>query len=281
MKVPVPHNRSIATTLFLTIAATVFDLGVAGFGQGTSDQSAPEIGMSSDSRSSAAESNNEDDGRWSFGSTRLRTGFAQPTFSDELKFFDKLYDRPSAFPTIAFDYSFIRKYIAVGAGLRGGYFTDQGHAAQVLVDNPTNDEVLVDSNGSTEITLIPVAAVASIQLSPFPSKHIVIDGYGGVERLYFQEVRLNSGVETESGDEQPTAPLTIKGTRNSIITGAALNILLNDVDEKSVNSMRESLGIGSIYLSPYAEVIKGVGTTKGANFDRTNVGIGFTFESSY
>jgi hypothetical protein len=64
------------------------------------------------------------------------------------------------------------------------------------------------------------------------------------------------------------------------VTGFALNILLNGLDESSVNSMRSSLGIGSLYLSPYIEIIKQQKTGESdLNFDRKNIGIAFTFES--
>jgi hypothetical protein len=97
--------------------------------------------------------------------------------------------------------------------------------------------------------------------------------------LYFQDVRTNTGTVAKDSTEQATAPITVKGAKNSLVVGAAANILLNPLDDRSANSMRSAMGIGSIYISPFMEVAKAMGTKKGANLDRTNVGIAFTFES--
>jgi hypothetical protein len=217
--------------------------------------------------------------RWKFGSTRIRIGVVKPTFSDELKFYEKLYGKPSNYPTIGFDYSFIRKYVAIGVGMKMAYFTDQGHAAQNSVDNPTDDDISVDTNGPTELTLVPFGAFATMQFTPFPKKYLVLDGYWGFERLYFQEVRVNTGADVESTEAKASSPITVKGSRDSLLVGVAANILLNGIDEQSANSMRGTMGLGSVYLSPFVEVVKGIGGKKGATFDRTNIGIGFTFES--
>jgi hypothetical protein len=222
---------------------------------------------------------NDSDAPWHFGSTRIRIGLIKPTFSDDLKFYERLYDKPSTYPTFGFDYSFLRKYVAVGFGVKLGYYTDHGHAAQSAVDNPTANDVTVDDHGPTELTLLPLATVGTIQFTPFPKKYLVIDGYAGLEHLYFQEVRVNTGDGSSPEGENAKSPITIKGSRQSLVLGVAANIRLDPLDEQSVNSMRGALGIGSVYLSPFVEVIKAMGGKSGVKFDRTNIGLGFTFES--
>jgi len=104
-------------------------------------------------------------------------------------------------------------------------------------------------------------------MTPFPKKWLVIDGWAGWERLYFQETRnqkqaattttgtttttTTTGTSTSTttrlaglrGGMTPIPPelgavttstdrtLTNTGWRNAMVVGAAANILLNALDE--------------------------------------------------
>jgi len=215
---------------------------------------------------------------WAYGKFRIRLGILKTNFTDEKKFYQKLYGEPSKNISFGVDFNILRKYVAAGIGLKIGYFIDQGKAGKTSVSNPTVDDITVDENGKLELTLIPLQLTGTVQFSPFPVKYLTVDGWAGAEFLRFQEVRLVSQ-STEQEGESSTAPITNKGTRTSMVTGVALNILLNGLDQASVYSMRSTMGLGAIYLSPFVEVVSELGSGTGVNFDRTNIGISFTFES--
>ena len=74
--------------------------------------------------------------------------------------------------------------------------------------------------------------------------------------------------------------LTNKGWKNGTVVGASANILLNPIDESAAASMRGSMGLGYIYLSPYMEIVR-TSSKEGASFGRTTYGLGFTFETTH
>jgi len=83
-----------------------------------------------------------------------------------------------------------------------------------------------------------------------------------------------TGTTTDTSDTS----LTNRGWSHASVIGASANILLNPLDEESSNSMRGSMGIGSIYLSPFMEIARTLDKS-GVKFGRTSFGLGFTFES--
>ena len=252
--------------------------------------------------------------------------YARPTFRDQIKHYDSLYGKAKDYPQIGMDWFAWDWYATMGIGLRFGYYSDDGNAA--LVSNSQGSDlggisaadIARDQNGPTTLLLIPLQALFTMEITPFPKKWLVIDGWAGWERLYYQETRnqkqsatsttgttntttTSTGTSTTTttttnklaglrGGMTPVPPdldavtvsndrtLTNVGWRNSIVVGAAANILLNALDEESSASLR-NIGIGGIYLSPFMEWIRTVGQPAGSTFSfgRNVIGLAFTFET--
>ena len=79
-------------------------------------------------------------------------------------------------------------------------------------------------------------------------------------------------------DSDDNDPLTNKGWSDGTVLGFSANFLLNPLDETSVRSMRNSMGIGAVYLSPFMEVVTAL-KPEGLSFGRSSMGVGFTFET--
>ena len=220
-----------------------------------------------------------------FGRYRVRVGAANPTFTDKLKFYKELYGSPSVYPVFAADWFAWDWYVTFGISLRTGVYTADGKAAKTSTTpaETTAETLSKDETSSTALTLIPGQLALAAEFTPFPWKWMVFDGWYGVERLYFQETR--SGATAKSGLLRPLATsatseaLTNTGFKTGIVYGGAVNIMLNALDEQSIQSMRGSMGLASIYLSPYIEFVKQ--TSDGVDFSRVNRGITFTFETVY
>lgn len=225
-----------------------------------------------------------------FGSYRVRVGISKPTFKEsELKYYKQLYGNPKGFPQISVDWFPLDWYATLGLNLRFGYYTADGHASTVPKGQtaPNGSQVAQDPNGETTLTLIPLGIGFSAEFTPFDKKWIVLDTWIGYESLYFQEVRTSSEAATSSPTTNtPTATadakdeaLVNKGKRDEMVIGASVNILLNALDEQSALSSRGTLGIESVYMSPYFQIVNTL-KEKGASFSRTEIGLGFTFETA-
>ena len=100
--------------------------------------------------------------------------------------------------------------------------------------------------------------------------------------MYYQEVR--GGISSDSliratqsgltGD----AAWTNKGWLSGNVTGLAVSFLLNPLDERSVRSMANSLGLGFVYLTLFQEKVTYLDRDR-ISFGRSSTGIGFSFES--
>jgi hypothetical protein len=242
-----------------------------------------------------------------FGSHRIRLMWARPTFRDNLKYYDALYGRAKDYPEIAMDWFAWDWYATMGLGLRVGYYSDDGNAAQLTsgqatdLGNLKSSDIQRDANGPTTMLLIPLQVLFTAEITPFPKKWLVLDGWVGWEHLYYQETRnqkqgstsTNTGsTTTKTAAMRPMVPhfsavtvstdktLTNTGWRNATVVGGAANIRLNAFDEMSAASIR-NIGIGGIYLSPYLEWIKTLGQPAGSSFSfgRTVMGLAFTFET--
>lgn len=226
-----------------------------------------------------------------FGTYRIRVGMARPNFDDGLKFYDKLYGDPEWYPTLAADWFAWDWYATLGLSFRAGYYTAGGNAARVVAGKSTKDleasDIEKDPNGPTTLTLLPLQVAFTAEITPFSGKWLVLDGWFGVERLYWQEVRASSQTDETASIRFATAEeddsndaLTNKGWKNATVIGASANILLNPIDEGAASSMRGSMGLGFIYLSPFMEIVRTT-SKDGVSFGRTSYGLGFTFESSH
>lgn len=226
-----------------------------------------------------------------FGTYRVRVNYNRPDFNDGLKFYDEAYGKPSAYPSLDADWFAWDWYVTLGLKFGLGYYTDDGHAlksktAGKTKDTVTEDDVEQDQNGKTSLTLVPLQASFAAEMTPFSGKWLVIDGWIGVERLYWQEVRTGGGSTTtkaamiaDNSADNKDETLTNKGWKNATVVGAAANILLNPIDEQGAASMRGSMGLGYIYLSPFVEIVRTKGDD-GVSFGRKIMGLGFTFEST-
>ena len=222
-----------------------------------------------------------------FGRYRIRVGAANPTFTENLKYYKELYGSPSVYPVFGADWFAWDWYITFGISLKTGFYTADGRAVKPTGSRSdiSPDNLTKDTTSSTVLTLIPTQLALAAEFTPFPQKWLVVDGWYGAERLYFQEVR--SGAQTKTGQSllSPLAvgstddALTNKGFKSSMVSGVAVNILLNALDEQSSQSMRGSMGLASIYLSPYVEFVRQ--SSSGVDFSRVNRGITFTFETIY
>lgn len=230
-----------------------------------------------------------------FGTYRVRVGMARPKFDDGLKLYEELYGDPNWYPTLSADWFAWDWYATLGLSFRAGYYTAGGHASKVVAGQDKTDiddsNYEKDSNGPTTLTLLPLQVALTAEITPFQGKWLVLDGWIGYERLYWQEVRASSSVDdtasirfaTADDDDAEDDALTNKGWKNATVIGVSANILLNPVDEGAAASMRGSMGLGYIYLSPFMEIVRTTATDKKdkASFGRTSYGIGFTFESTH
>lgn len=243
------------------------------------------------------------------GRYRVRLAGSRPTFDDGIRHYDKLYGSPKTYPTIQADWFAWNWYATIGLSLRAGYYVADGYAAKSVCATPEaatsgvdcsttrsakdalEAEVVVDKNGPTTLTLVPLQIGAVVHGTPFMKKWLTAEAFFGFERLYFQEVRTpgqgkKAGIAYQGPGAQRAATstepddsgYTNAGTKDGMVIGGALNILLNPLDERSVASMRSAMGLGYVYLSPYFEVVRSR-ADKGISFGRKVVGLGFTFES--
>ncbi len=248
-----------------------------------------------------------------FGSYRVRVGLAIPNF-EKLKYYNELYGDgkenndddfidgdEEAFPTISADWFLWDWYATMGLSIRTGYYTATGKAAQEIekpIQDIKSEDVKKDPNSKTNLTIIPLQVALTAEITPLRQKWLVVDGYIGLESLYYQEVRnapdskasstalIQAAAETEKDANEDDA-LTNKGTKQLTVLGFSANILLNGLDGASANSMRGTMGLANIYLSPFIEYSRALNTSpsngdkisKNPDFSRTTMGIGFTFES--
>jgi hypothetical protein len=244
-----------------------------------------------------------------FGKYRVRIAAARPQF-DELEFYDELYGDEKAYPQFQADWFAWDWYATLGLSFRFAYYSAEGRAAKA---NKPKDQVVAsdfegeapparrDEAGPTTLTLVPLQLLAAAQFTPFDRKWIVVDAYAGLEYSYWQEVRTKAQSSTSAtgtggstdtggtGSSTAAAMLlaetegddddgyTNTGFKTASVFGVGLNILLNGLDERSVASMRGSMGLGYVYLSPFLEVVRQL--DGGASFSRSVIGVGFTFES--
>lgn len=171
-------------------------------------------------------------------------------------------------------------FINLGFGVRGGVYSDRGHAAK---DVGAAGEVTLDENGSTTLTLMPFQFLGVARLTPFPRKWLVLEAWFGRERAYFQEVRnVQSGSamlgKKGAGGIVGDSALTNKGWLSGNVTGVAGSLLLNPLDEGSVRSMARSLGLGFVYLTVFKEQVTYLDKER-VSFGRSTMGVGFTFET--
>jgi hypothetical protein len=223
-----------------------------------------------------------------FGEYRVRLGASKPTFSSDLKYYETLYGATSYYPSISADWFAFDWYATFGISLRSGFYTDEGKAGRgqsssgetFSKENITDGNLQVDKQASTTLTLLPLQIAAIVQFTPFDFKWLVFDGWFGMERLYFQEVRAGSSVSSGktliSTASDSNTVLTNNGFKNAVLYGFGANIRIDALDESTSASLG-SMGLHAVYLTPSIEVIQQ--TDKGVNFSRRVTSLAFVFES--
>ena len=134
-----------------------------------------------------------------------------------------------------------------------------------------NSIIASDSTSRTKFKLYPLQLLGTLQFSPFASKWLSFDGWGGIERLFHSESRLDSGSDGES--------YVNKGKKDFIVFGGAANLSLNFISYEATRSLR-SMGISDMYFSGYFELSRALGSKEGLKLDRNTFGLAFTFESA-
>jgi len=215
-----------------------------------------------------------------FGRKRVRLSIGKTKFDadsgqDE---YETFYGNPKNMPEIQADYFFFDWYLTLGVSFSAGLYQADGHAVKLN----ESGAITKDLNAPTSLTFVPFQFAIIGQLSPLPWKWIVFDYWMGREFAYFQEVRnetsdLSAMITLAETEDEPDQ-LTNKGYKNASIVGMSVNINLTGLDSGGVNSMRGPMGIGAVYLTGFMENV--FDQSEGnVSFERSMVGIGFTFES--
>lgn len=234
-----------------------------------------------------------------FGTYRVRAGAGKPTFDDGLKCYEKFYGSSKWSPVMGVDWYPFDWYVTVGFSGRLGFYSAKGYTATSRKSFASSEcsDLTQNKNGPSSLFYFPMQLLMVTQFTPFWKKWLVIDAWGGVERLYFSETREQAksseaksataalmladtsssspSSSEKSGDE---GSYTNRGWKTSSVIGVAANILLNPLEERAVRSMNRTLNLGYVYLSPYYEIVRMM-NKKGASFGRTSYGVMFTFET--
>ncbi len=210
--------------------------------------------------------------------------FSRPKFSTtDLPLYKDYYGKEALMLGFRLDWDVLRnKYLALGLLFRFSHYSDSGYASQ------SSTEYVKDGNAPLDLTLIPLQLGVSLKLTPFSKKWLVINGWMGMERLFFQETRGSiaddtataSTSSTTTDEEVDSGVLTNKGWAQHIFTGFSLNILLNPLEEQPVKAA-SFMGIERVYLSPYFEtsVPSQNKDRSGVKFKRVTYGVAFIFET--
>jgi hypothetical protein len=219
------------------------------------------------------------------GTYKIGIGLLRPDFNDGLVGYEETYANVSWYPSIQVDWMPFEFYrMALGLKFAMGMYKDEGRAIRTAEETeaPTGR----DDSSRTNLLLLPLTAAINFTANPFSQRWIGFDAWAGIEYLYYQETR---STETPAAPTtQPAARLRPIGgdvsaiankawKRNSLY-GVSVNLLLNWMDQGSPNSMRGSLGLGYVYLSPFIQVSQSM-DDRGASFGRQEFGIAFRFES--
>ncbi len=233
-----------------------------------------------------------------YGDYRIQLGLTKPTFTD-LGLYDKLYGDTPMHVAFGVDWVPWKKFVGAGLRTKIGYFSDEGNTFTTDSNEapPAEEDIEINKDGKTTFTIIPIQVAALVEFAPFSKKYIVFDAWLGFEYAYFQEVRVVDNGEESSSTNSSTTPstssndedreeatasndskaLTNSGWKRNMVFGFGVNFQLNALDETSTRSMRSTMGIDSVYITPYMEVITGGGES--LKLGRNTYGVSFTFET--
>lgn len=218
-----------------------------------------------------------------FGDSLIRISYSKSDWAG-LDHYDDLYNASSWYPSLGVEKNFISlsSYLSLGGELRFSYYTDTGSTGKKSPGDPqpSSSDVLTQDNGSLSLVIVPYNLLVHLNISPSISKYATFDAWFGYEELYFQEQRVSKNNQSEQA-------ITNTGWHSGFVTGFSANILLDHLDVMSVGSLKRSLNIEHVFVAPYVEVVS---ATKNnmyisgkkasvAEFNRTNMGITFVFET--
>jgi hypothetical protein len=219
-----------------------------------------------------------------FGRYKIQLAMNKPTFNEGQKCYDKLYGKPQSHFSMGGDWFPLDWWVNPGVMMRMGMYSVRGKAVKGVTTGSTTvdcDSLTVDDNSRTTLLFIPIQLGGKIQMSPFSKKWLVLDLWTAGEYGWWQETRDNTStasINLATETDKSSRVYTNTGRKSAISTGLSAHILLNTIDERSVRSMIDTMGIGYVYLTGFMETVKST-STKGLSFGRNVLGIGFTFET--
>ncbi len=217
-----------------------------------------------------------------FGRHKIQLAANRPTFNEGQKCYEKFYGKPETHISFSGEWFPLDWWINPGLYTRLGVYSVRGKAVSGSSEATASsncENLTVDENSSTSLLFMPIQVGAKIQFSPFRRKWLVVDYWTGAELGWWQETR-----NEVASSLSPTALLaanqvyTTTGRKRSISAGASVHLLLNPLDERTVRSMIDTMGLGYVYLSGFMETVKST-SEDGLTFGRKVLGIGFTFEA--
>jgi hypothetical protein len=219
------------------------------------------------------------------GTYKIGIGLLRPDFNDGLIGYEETYANVSWYPAMQVDWMPLEFYrMALGLKFSMGMYKDEGRAIRTSEEDET--AAARDDSSRTNLLLLPLAAAVNFTANPFSQRWVGFDAWAGIEYLYYQETR---GTDAPAPTTTPTAArqrpiwgdlhaIANKAWKRNSVYGVSVNLLLNWMDAGGPNSMRGSLGLGYVYLSPFVQISQSL-DDRGASFGRQELGIAFRFES--
>ena len=130
----------------------------------------------------------------------------------------------------------------------------------------------------TQLVLIPLQVVGSLQITPWESRLVSFTGRFGLERIYVQETRTaavsdENAATTAAGEGQ----LINSGWNMATVAGLAVSFRIDSWDPGTSRSLR-SMGLRSVYITPFIDKIA-TSDAKMGYFGRDQIGLMFSFET--
>ena len=219
-----------------------------------------------------------------FGRHKIQLAMNKPVFNEGQKCYDKLYGKPTTHFSMGSDWFPLDWWVNPRVMMRMGMYSVRGKAVKGVTSGSTTvncDTLTVDDNSKTTLLFIPIQLGGKIQMSPFSKKWLVLDFWTAGEYGWWQETRDNTAaasINLATATDTSTRVYTNTGRKTAVSTGLSAHVLLNTIDERSVRSMVDTMGIGYVYLTGFMETVKST-STQGLSFGRNVMGIGFTFET--
>ena len=217
-----------------------------------------------------------------FGRYKVQLSGNRPTFNEGQKCYEKLYGKPETYFSMSGDWFPLDLWINPGIMTRIGTYSVRGKASRGSNQNSKSidcESLTVDTNSRTTMLFVPIQLGVKIQVTPFRRKWVVLDVWSAGEYGWFQETRDNTtAMVTPFSLLAVDRVYTNTGRKRAISNGASVHLLLNSLDEKTVRSMVDTMGLGYVYLTGFMENVASQ-TKDGLTFGRKVLGIGFTFET--